>query len=403
MSEPQVLTQEKMGEIVAAAVSKGMTEDIATAVNGAMQAEVKRLGLDKIDLKHGVFNEEQANALPGLNPEQKAAKRKSATAEFLKASMKRGFDGQAMLKGMSEGVDSEGGWLVPEETATSVDRIVENVGLIPKLARKIPMTRDIMNLPVLGNAASVSWDGEGNAGSDGAPTFGNVKLEAKKLTGLAPLTNELLEDANQDVASLVEELFGEAIATSIDTQALTGTGSPFTGILSHSQVQVTTMGSTKTAFTDVSLGNLRDMISQIKMSRLPGSVWVMSPSVFGAVQKIQENNQSIVTFQNPIVPNTINGGLLVPAGYIWGYPVYVSEVMPATSATAVSTKFVIFGNFNCFYYGDRKSMSLAISDVATVGSVNAYASNQSVIRVIQRTGLAVGLPTGFSVLKTAAS
>ena len=48
-------------------------------------------------------------------------------------------------------------------------------------------------------------------------------------------------------------------------------------------------------------------------------------------------------------------------------------------------------------------MSLSVSDVATVGSVNAYASNQSVVRVIQRTGLAVGLPTGFSVLKTAAS
>jgi HK97 family phage major capsid protein len=403
MSEPQVLTDEKLGSIVAAAVSKGMTEDIATAVNTAVQSEVKRLGLDKVDLKHGVFSQEDANALPGLNEEQKAARKQSVTAKFLKAAMKRDFNSLSMIKGMSENVDSEGGFLVPEETATSVDRIVENVGLIPKLARRIPMMRETMNIPVLGNAASVTWDGEGNAGSDGSPTFGNVKLSAKKLTGLAPLTNELLEDANQDVASLVEELFGEAIATEIDRQGLVGTGSPFTGILSHSQVSVTTMGSTKTAFTDVTLGNLRDMISQIKMSRLPGSVFVMSPSMFGVVQKIQENNQSIVTFQNPIVPNTINGGVLVPAGYIWGYPVYVSEVMPATTATAVSTKFIIFGNFNCFYWGDRKNMSLSISDVATVGSVNAYASNQSVIRVIQRTGLAVGLPTGFSVLKTAAS
>lgn len=397
----QQLTDEQMGELIAKAVTNGLGENVKAAVEETVNAKFKEMDLDSADGKFKVNAD--AKSLPGLSDAHASDRKGSQSAKFIKAVFKKDYAAIASTKGLSEGIDSEGGFLVPEEMATELDRIAENVGLIRKLSRRIPMTRETMNMPVLGNAATVTWDGEAVSGSDTSPTFANVKLIAKKATGLAPVTNELLEDSNVEVNSMLMELFGEALATAEDTQGLIGTGSPFTGILNNPLVSVTTMGSTKTAFTDVTLANLRDMISQIKMTALPGSVWVMSPTVFGTIQKIQENNQSIVTFQNPIVPNTVNGGLLVPAGYIWGYPVYVSEVMPAVSATAISTKFIIFGNFKYFYFGDRKSMAFDISQHATVGSVNAFASNQSIVRVVERVGMAVGIGGGFSVLKTAAA
>lgn len=403
MTETQVLTDQKMAEIVAAAVSKGMTEDIQKATADALAEQVKKLGLDKIDLKHGVYNQDDAKKIEGLSSGEAKVGKYERARKFIKATYKKDFNSFAEIKGLSEGVDSEGGFLVPEEMATEIDRVAENVGLVRKLSRTIPMTRETMNMPILGSAATVTWDGEGNSGSDGSPTFANVKLIAKKATGLSPITNELLEDVNIEITQTLLELFGEALASAEDQQGLAGTGSPFTGVLNHADVQVTNMASTKTAFTDVTLGNLRDMISQIKMTALPGSVWVMHPTVFGVVQKIQENNQSIVTFQNPIVPNTVNGGLLVPAGYIWGYPVYVSEVMPSVSQTAVSTKFIVFGQFKHMYFGVRKGMSMDISPHATLGSINAFAANQSIVRVIERVSVAVGIGNAFSALKTAAS
>lgn len=402
-ANPQVLTEEKMAEMIASAITNGLEKNLGAVVEEKIQAEVKKLNLDKIDLKHKVLSEADEKSLPGLTDQQEAARKASTTTRFIKALFKGDFQAAATLKGMSEGIDSEGGFTVPEETAAELNRIVENVGLIRKLSRNIPMTRDSLNLPILGSAASVSWPGEAVAGTDGSPTISNVRLLAKTAVGLAPVTNELLQDANQDISSMIMELMGEALATAEDTQGLVGTGSPFTGVLSDSTVNLTTMGSTKTAFTDVTLANLRDMVSQIKMAALPRCVWVMSPTVFGAVQKITENSQSIVTFQNPIVPNTITGGLLMPAGYIWGYPVYLSEVMPAVSASAVSTKFLIFGNFDYFFFGNRQGMNMEISGQATVGSVNAYASNHSIVRVIQRVGMAVGIGTAFAALKTAAS
>ena len=152
--------------------------------------------------------------------------------------------------------------------------------------------------------------------------------------------------------------------------------------------------------------NLRDMIAQVKSSVLPGSVFVMHRSVWAIVQKKKASTGGdyFVSVANPVLgPNSaadIRPGIL-PAGTIWGYPVYLSDKMP--SSTAVSTKFVIFGNMRNLWLGDRQQMTMNISDSATIGSTNAFAANQSAVRVTERYAIAVGLPAGFAVLQTAAA
>ena len=44
---------------------------------------------------------------------------------------------------------------------------------------------------------------------------------------------------------------------------------------------------------------------------------------------------------------------MVPDGEILGYPVHTSLHCPANSATAVSTKFIIFGNLSAIAFGDK--------------------------------------------------
>lgn len=91
------------------------------------------------------------------------------------------------------------------------------------------------------------------------------------------------------------------------------------------------------------------------------------------------------------------------AGTLWGYPVYLSDKMPTLSATAVSTKFIIFGNLKHLFVGVRSDMVMSISEHATVGSDNLFEKNMSAVRVVARHAIAVGLPSAFACLKTAAS
>lgn len=376
----------------------GVKDELGPMLDAKIKEEIKTLGLDKIDLKHGNFP---------FSPHGDAKSRKEKTVSFLRAVMKKDFEGIKSLysdfdkKTMSEGIDSAGGFLVPEEVATDIDRVVSNFGLIRRLGRKIPMNRDIMNMPTLGTGPTVTWPGEGNAGSDGSPVFSSVKMNAKTAIGLSPMTNELLEDANVETIDVVVDLFAEALAGEEDNQAFTGTGSPFTGLLTSSDVNIVTAPTGHDTFAECDLDDYRDLISQIGETALPGSVWIMHKSVWGLVQKLKENSQHVSSFQNPLVSGKPEGGLLMPAGFLWGYPVYTSDKMPST--TAVSTKFAIFGNFKHFYFGDRKQMTMDISKEATVGSINSFASNYSILRVLERVSLNIGVPTAFSVLKTAAS
>lgn len=386
-------------EVLAEQVVKAVEASLLPALDEKIDAKLKELNVGKTEIKHGV--------MPGL-PGTKASGHLVTTKEFLKALLRRDFNSLYTNKSLSEGVDSAGGFLVPEETFKGVDRIVEDSGIIRKLSRRVPMSSDVLNMPILGSAAVTYWPGEGNAGTDGSPVFANVALNAKTASTLAPITNELLQDSGVSLTELVMELFAEAIATAEDTQGLVGTGSPFTGVLNHGSVTVVTMASGKDTFAETAVSDIRDLISQIKSSALPGCAFVMHRAVFGILEKITENSQSIVAFANPMIRGNmaldgtfVNGGLLQPAGYIFGYPVYLSDVMP--SVTAVSTKFVIFGNFRHFYFGDRQQMSMALSDSATIGSTNTFESNMQAVRVTERVALAVGVPSAFAVLKTAAS
>ncbi len=268
----------------------------------------------------------------------------------------------------------------------------------------MPMVRDVLNMPTLTTVVSVYWPGEGAAGTESNPVFGRTRLEAKTLVGLTVLSNELLEDANVDIINMLAEIFAEAMAGEEDNQLFNGVGSPFTGLMSNASVNVVTMATGQSTFASVLAGDLRDMISQIKAIALPGAAYFMHRSVWGICQKILQNSNYVVALQNPMISPAGAAGInpnLLPVGTIWGYPVYLTDQLVST--TAVSTKFIVFGNLKYAWFGDRSQMGLKISDSATVNGNNVFAENESAVRFTERVAIAVGLPAAFAVLKTAAS
>lgn len=337
--------------------------------------------------------------------EQKALSAKQKGAHFIKAIYHKDANALAQFKAMSEGTNSAGGFVVPEEFAAEVNRVVEDFGLVAKLARKFPMKSDTLNVPRLSASVTISYPGENTAGTGSQPTFENVQLLAKTAVGLTPMSNELLADANVSVIDLLTELFAEAIAGELDKQGLTGSGSPFTGILSDTGVTIVTAATGNSTFTLCSTpDNMRDLISNIKPWALQGAAFIMHRTVWAIVQKAKSSTGGdyFASAANPILSNSgVQNYPTAMAGTLWGYPVFLSDKMP--SSTAVSTKYVIFGNLKHVYVGQRDEMSVAISGDGVVGGVSLFESNMSAVRVTTRHAVAVGLPTAFAVLKTSAS
>ena len=400
--DPKELNTEEFLQKVAEQVTGGLTGEIEKAVALAMEEKVKNLGLDKTDRKFGVFPTEglDEKTLGEMTKEQRVKRFLKAVVmkDWVSAQAVIKADPDAKTKGMSEGTDTAGGYLVPSEFRAEIMRVANDYGLARRIARKIPMNRDSLSLPVITNGVSVSWPGEGNAGTSSKPTFGLANLVAKTMVGLTPITNELLDDSAVDVLDTLVELFAEAIAGEEDNQAFNGTGLPFTGILNASGVTTVTMSSGNETFAELSSDDFVDLIANLNSTVRTGARFIMHDTVFAYVQKLKDD-EGRPLYQMPTQ---------AAPGNIFGYPVETSTKMP--SSTAVSTPFIILGNLSRYLLlGDRQEMRMAVSDQATVtdtdGStaLNLFEQNMSAVRLTERIAINVPLSAAFAILKTAAS
>jgi HK97 family phage major capsid protein len=318
-------------------------------------------------------------------PEFSAGEKKDINL-FFRALVDRDI---ATVRALSSGVDSAGGYFVPEEFVATVLDIAKDVGYVRRYGTVLKMSSDTLNIPKIDSKPNVVWIAQGEGISTGKPTIGQVQLVAKKAGLIVPVTRELFMDSKVDIQSLLGRIIGESIAEAEDDQGFTGDGTVFTGILNDANVNVVSMPATKTGFADITADDLINLISAVPSSVAGKGVFVMHRSVLAKIKTLKDGNGSYLF--NPIDKT------------IWGYPVLTSDVMPTMSDSAVDTKFIIFGDLSYLYLGDREQISVAVADQATVGTDNLFEKNMLALRIIERVGITIAMPNAFGVLKTAAA
>lgn len=372
-------------------------------VKSKLEKEIKRQGLGKVDRKFGMYDSTVLGDV--TEKELLAMDKKERVAKFIKAVY---FRDMHAIKALSGGVAAAGGFQVPEEFAAEVNRVIEDFGLVRKLSRIIPMTSDRLHIPRLASSVGVTFPGENTAGSETEPVWEEVLLEPETAVGLTVLSNELLADANISIVDLLTELFAEALAGEEDNQGFAGVGSPFTGILTAAGVSETVLGTGDTDPGDAEADDYRDVIASIKPWSLQGAAWFLHRTVWSEVQKKKDTNGAFIAsalnpIQNPVAgsPQSQSFANLI-VGTLWGYPVYLSDKLPATGVQ-INTEFAVFGNLRHLYFGNREEVTMSISDSAVVGANSTFERNQMAVRVTERFATVVGLPAALARLKTAAA
>ena len=346
-----------------------MLETVKTFTKNEIKRMLEEMKIGKVDVA----------------PDLSAGEKKDLKA-FFKAVIERDV---TVAKALSEGTDSAGGYLVPEEFLAKVLDIAKDVGYIRKLGTVVTMKRDTLNIPVLSAKPSVSWVGEAGTINPAQPTFGQAALVAKKAGIIVPITSELLEDSGVDLINLLAKIFAEAFAEGEDDQAFTGDGTVFTGVLSDTNVNTVTMTSGKTSFSDVTADDLINLVAAVPSRAAMNGRFVMHRTILAKIKTLKDGNGTYLFDPKDRT--------------IWGYPVITSDVMPSLSETAADTPFIIFGDLSYIYLGDRKQMSVALADQATIGSDNLFEKDMIAVRAIERIAINVAMPNAFAVLKTAAS
>ncbi len=330
---------------------KKLEESIAKQSEKGME-EIKTLLRGQIDRK---FN--PGAGKEGGAPPESSGKFKSF-GDFLHTVKRNPMDVR-LKTGMTEGDDTHGGFLVPEEyRATLLSRTIEE-SIVRPFATVLPMSSDTMNIPKVVDTSHAStlfggvvayWTEEAGSKTATEPDFGQVKLIAKKLTGYTYCSDELLQDSAITLDALLTSMFGRAIAWYEDLAFLrgSGVGQPF-GIQSS--------GAFLTPFRHtlllVALTDLAAIMARMYPQSLygPSTIWIISPAV---LDQLVQMVSTVITWL-PVGTDVGGGGAAtrIP-GTILGMPFRVTEKVP-TLGTAGD-----IGLYDLSYYliGDRGDLRI---------------------------------------------
>jgi HK97 family phage major capsid protein len=197
---------------------------------------------------------------------------------------------RAKALGLSEGVPSDGGWLVqPEFTAEILSRMNE-MGTVMNRTRRIQIGANsnalVMNsIDETSRATGSRWGGiQGywlaEAGTKLAtkPKFRQMTLQLKKLAGVAYATDELLADTTA-LGNIMTQGFSEELMFLIEDSIINGTGAgqPL-GIL-QSPALVTVAKETGQAANTLVTNNIFKMWSRMWSRSRANAVWYINQDI----------------------------------------------------------------------------------------------------------------------------
>jgi len=256
-------------------------------------------------------------------------------------------------------------------------------------------------IPSLATSVAVSWTDEAGEKQSTAPTFGVVTQTLKKLAAIVPMTEEIIEDANLNLTELVAELFAEAVAKEEDEQFFNGDGSVWTGIFNNGNVNDVRIAGTDPAA--VTAENLLSLTDAQPTGALAGSKFYMHRGVYSKIRALREGDGTgMFIIAPPTGPNTL------PT--MWGYDIVLSDACPLVTVTGNSKPFIMFGNLKkAAIFGDKQQLRVKLLDQATVnnvansGSINLAQQDMVAVRIVERVGFVLALPTAVCVLSTVAA
>jgi len=329
---------------------------------------------------------------------------KSALKSTDKATKNRAKALQKAMTTSSSGEapdDAQAGLLVPPELLAEVLRIKETqYGLARRDMRYLPFSGpgNSRVIPALGTSVQVYWTDEGGKKKSTQPKFNIVTQTLKKLAAIVPMTEEIVEDSAVNLTALLADLFAEAVSKEEDLQFFAGTGSPWTGILNNGSVNDVSQASGDS--TQLTADDLLDMIDETPTGALEGSKFYMNRKTLTNIRKLKgEDGQYI--FQRP------QDGI---PGTIWGYDYELSDAFPAPSEVSTGEAYILFGNLKqAAIFGDKQQLRIKLLDQATITDtddetvLNLAEQDMIALRIVERVGYVLALPTALTVLKAAAT
>ena len=239
---------------------------------------------------------------------------------------------------LQEGVDGDGGYLVPEEYDKRLIDVLEGENIMRGLATTIT-TSGLHKINIAATKPAAAWIEEGGALTFGDATFDQIYLDAYKLHVAIKVTEELLYDNAFGLENYIITQFGKALANAEEDAFLNGdgTGKPL-GIFAETgggQVVSTLTAAIKS-------DDLIDLVYGLKRPYRKNASFIMNDATLASLRKLKDNNGAYIW-----QPSYREG----EPDRVLGYAVHTSSFAPENA--------IAFGDYSYYNIGDRGSRSFA--------------------------------------------
>lgn len=251
-------------------------------------------------------------------------------------------------KALSTSVGEEGGYFIPQVLETRLNQQVEEWSPLRRLSNVIQISTSALEMLMDRTGPEAGWAQEAGARDETAsPTLYKIKIPVHELYAKPRVTEKLLSDSLTSIEDWLALCVAKKLAQMENYAFIRGDGqNKPKGFLEYESVTANAwewgkLEHIKTgvagAFGENEQGAdlLLELMGSLKPVYLKDAVWLMSRSAYVAVQKLKDREGRYV-----IHPGTS----LEQRPLLFGYPVEISEDMPAL-APGVASKSIVFGNF----------------------------------------------------------
>ena len=289
-----------------------------------------------------------------------------------------------VAKALAAGTGTGGGFLVPENYSSELIELLRPLSVVRASgARTIPLQNGNLSIPKITGGGTAMYIGENTNIPTTEQTFGLVKLSAKKLAAITPISNDLIRFASPSADALVRADLLDALAQAEDQHFLRGdgTGAGPKGLRywapAANRLTVNATVNLQNVTTDSSAMMLTLLQANVRL-RNPG--WITSPRVAMFLADMRDGNGNLAWTG---LPTSFRG-----------FPMRVTTSVPVNLAvTGTNESELYFVDFADVIIGDVPGIEIEVSNTAAyhdgANVVSAYSLDQTVIRVIMHNDLVV--------------
>lgn len=264
---------------------------------------------------------------------------------------------------MSEGTGTDGGYTVPEDVLTDVEKLREAKFSFADLVSVETVTTMSGKRTFKKRSSQTGFSevGEGaKIGQTATPKFDRIEYAIKKYAGILPVTNELFEDSDANIYNLLIEWLA-------DESRVTRNKLIVTAVNTKAAVELKGLDDIKKAL-NVTLGQ----------AFKPTSVIVTNDDGLQYLDTLKDLEENYKLSPNPSEPMK----LMLSAGATT-IPV---RVIPNADLPTTENKIpFMIGDFKeGIKLFDRKKLNIMTSNTALVGELNAFEEDLTLFRGIER-------------------